>query len=99
MSQAALAQSAVPVERRAKRTSNRVRTRTVTRVNAKTDSTSHLYQRLWREMDRTQKAYLNIVVEQESAIHKVTGIVEAAYQRYDLATRAFNHFLKATAAQ
>jgi hypothetical protein len=49
-------------------------------------------------MDRAQKAYLNIVAEQENAIHLVGGSVDAAYQRYDLATRAFNQFLKAIAA-
>jgi hypothetical protein len=49
-------------------------------------------------MDRAQKEYLNIVVEQENAIHEVGGGVDAPYQRCDLATRAFSHFLKATAA-
>ena len=98
MSQAALGQTAVRVERRAKLRPSRTRTRTVIRLKAHADATDHLYHSLWREMDRAQKAYLNIVAEQENAIHLVGGSVDAAYQRYDLATRAFNHFLKATAA-
>jgi hypothetical protein len=61
-------------------------------------ATGHLYQRLWREMDEAQKKYLSILTRQESPIHKASGRVGAAYQRYDLATGAFNHFLKATAA-
>jgi hypothetical protein len=94
MSQTALGQSAVRVERRAKRRPIHARTRMVDRIKVQADTAGNLYQRFWREMDRAQKAYLSIVAGQESPIHKV----DAAYQRYDLATRAFNHFLKATAA-
>ena len=96
MSQTARAQSAVRVEHRANRRSDRAWTRRSTVCQA--DAVGHLYQRLWREMDRAQKAYLNTIAEQENATDRVAGSVDAAYQRYDLATRAFNHFLKATAA-
>src|SRR5437660_1532452 len=98
MNHTALGQSVVRVERRPQRRPGGALIRTVDRAKVQYDPAGLLYQRLWREMDRAQKAYLYIVTEQESPTYKASDRLDAAYRRYDLATRAFNHFLKATAA-
>ena len=94
---AAKVQTITRVQPRPTRERDRARERMVGHSNRQTDSASHLYHRLFREMDRAQKAYLSIV-EEEDATHTVSGRVDAAYQRFEVATRAFNYFLKATAA-